>query len=61
VPEPAPKLKIVGETPSAQCRIAEAGGYTYIEQNSSKNYTGRLIIDGWLYTVSEATKRFGVN
>lgn len=84
MPEPRPKLKITSETAAAHCRIAEAGDYTYIEQNTIKNspwtrlakkghelwweihrggdrrYTGRLIIDDQLYTVSEAKKVFKV-
>jgi hypothetical protein len=40
VPEPGPKLKIVGKTAAAQCRIAEAGHYTYIEQNTTKKSPG---------------------
>lgn len=79
-----PRAEIVGDTPAAQCRIAEAGDYTYIEQNTGKkspwtrlarqghriwwefnkrgrkSYTGRLIIDGELYTVAEAKKKFNV-
>lgn len=75
---------MLGETPAAQCRIAEAGDYTYIEQNTSKkslwtrlakkgheiwwefnkggkkSYTGRMIIDGEVYTVSQAKKKFAV-
>ena len=81
---PKPALKIVRDTPAAQCRIAEAGDYTYIEQNTNKksawtrlakkvpeiwwefnkrgdrSYTGRLIIHGQLYTVSEAKKSLAV-
>jgi hypothetical protein len=84
VPEPGPKLTIVGETPKAGCRIARAGDYTYLEQNTKKrspwtrlakagheiwwefdkrgaqSYTGRVLIDGRLYTVGEAKKTFGI-
>jgi hypothetical protein len=83
VPEPGPKLKMVGKTAEAECRIAQAGDYTHIEQNTTKDspwtrlakrghqiwwefhkegdrsYTRRLLVDGQLYTVSEAKKAFG--
>ena len=84
VPEAGPKLIIIGETPTARCRIAEAGDYRYVEQNTAKKspwtslakngheiwwefnkrrerrYTGRLLVDGHLYTVNEAKKALGV-
>jgi hypothetical protein len=41
VPEPGPKLTIIGETPAARCRIAEAGDYTYVEQNIGRRARGR--------------------